>query len=1278
MMQAAPGLHRPTVLYQRPQGGSQSSFNYISHQHPAAIMPVQAIYHNQTSHQVQPQLHGPVYVPPIALQPTTTLYRRLPVAPMQTRATQTEITAYHLMASPPYGSATSSQAGSRPESCKRQQQNLVRSSQQNTEVAASASFSSSPCSKILKDDETLNLDALEPKTSSKSTTKSHQFKSPYQKDDESVKSGESPLLGLSSEACSGDNEGRTSAPGSKRIDNNSRRERSPTKADDVSGDDDGVDDNDDDNECGNLNASTLASSSSRSSSSTSLVAHDSTLANTLVNYEPLEDIESRSEDRKQRASIIISASNIGAIAPTIAQASAAQSLPPSSSQAQPPQAQRAPLCEGKERTGAESKLKFDGEREALARVGPKAAQTSNYQVDPPSQFKDTRKLTDSTPRASHSRQRQSPVNDDEPLSMSEASSQTDPALAQHIIDISQSMSRSFEDENEEALDREEEREQQRRLESDCSTPIAEARPTACETPTMEDPERFSRTPSADSDIHYGKAQQNTNRTEGGGHDYRNKFEGRDAARVATADSQQLGSTKRAQASPTERRRDEFLTMDEFELALAASTSRNNISGELARQKSTTSTLSTRHHSYCGSDDFNPTNVTHHHQHQQQPADPMASNQEGAQLIGAAGSIDEEMALPPEGRSSDNRSLEADGEDDESSLPICAGGNNNTVGEKEANLEREDIGGNKVFADPIPLVESPRPDAKEAKEEEEEADEDGEARKEEEDDGAGAGASASAGDGASGSSERHKLMAPTNGPDKVESESTIRQPESAAIGSGAQAANTFMIAGSHGSSYSDERGEENSETTAAAPASIRQADIESDIVSASAFRESGQALGELPSLNSAGVGRSLSSTSSSSSSKSGGGGEDGSDKSRSTAVSAIRASDSTLSSGVSPRSNGSNCGGMSGAAVVAAQLVLADEERSPSVASPPTTVSELDLDEELSTPSFVDSYRNRLGQVCQFAGEFSAHLMQECLMEAFARSQTQNRENLSEGDVCVTSKRQEPLRHKPPTPSGSSSSSSNNGDCSSAEMAGERAAGNSSFSSPPSTIDDSPLGIEEAKEFSPIAAPAIPADKDEAHSNSKSSVVVLSSEDSSLDDHRPDALPASAGSSDRFRHAPPAQSQRPELPRKPAHLKLAAKERSKGGGEAAAAIAVTATSIAAAAVRHSNYPAPIEVGLVRPLERIEPIVQTSRQAASTVVAAAATTSTVNLEGGDAAVGPMMASAISQAANAVMEESSNEVSASSIRLARSFSCNFSLELKCSVQLAEPSRRPSCVAS
>lgn len=51
-------------------------------------------------------------------------------------------------------------------------------------------------------------------------------------------------------------------------------------------------------------------------------------------------------------------------------------------------------------------------------------------------------------------------------------------------------------------------------------------------------------------------------------------------------------------------------------------------------------------------------------------------------------------------------------------------------------------------------------------------------------------------------------------------------------------------------------------------------------------------------------------------------------------------------------------------------------------SPPTTISELDLDEELSTPSFIDSYRKRdLAQVRQLADSVVGELMGECLVGA---------------------------------------------------------------------------------------------------------------------------------------------------------------------------------------------------------------------------------------------------------------------------------------------------------
>lgn len=1263
------GVHMPAVLYQRPQ--EQSQFNYMGHQPPATMMPMQAIYHNhQPVHQIQQPLQcGPaVYVPPIAFQATpapttTTLYKRLPAAPMRTQSTQTDITAYHLMVTPPYGgSTTSSQAGSRPESCKRQQQqpqNIIAHSglgeRENAEAAtASTSFSgSSPaCSRLAKknNDEVLKLEALSQASSSSSGDRvsrgqpehqrQQQCRKPCQmNDDESFKSGESPLLGLSSETWS------VAAAPEKGYEVAQTRKDSPgqTNGRITTTDIDSSGDDDDDNECGNLNASTLASSSSRSSSSASLVAHDSTLANTLVNYEPLKETmgESCSEDsrQKQRASIIISASsNIAVSAP-----------PPSSSKSH----SQPKYTDEEKAGGAETKLKFDNERDAATRDGPGptgaaavataqvalgAAQTVNNsnnniinnnsegQIDPPSQFKDTRSKF-----ASHEPQR-SLQNDEEPLSLSEASSQTDPGLAQHIIDIGQSIQiRSSE------LDPPT---QQLQLESGRSTPIASVpeQQHTNDTPTNEADQQRKFSSAEVSDIYQQQSQQyeqqNTNRRFGSdgrdNGDYRNVSEGRDTPpkRQASEDRQQkqvahqpmaTTTTKRALASPTEKRRDGFLTMDEFELALAASASPSNNNNNdnsndgptTSRQtKSTTSTLSTRHHSYCSSDDFNSTNIVHQPQQQQAAAadddDTVESvhEEEEGKLIGA-NAIDEESRVRPPSQtlkeciSYERSSLESANDERGPSLPICATGGSDDdddeddedhgrAREKEANCNEEDIGRNKVSADPIPLVESSR--AADAKED---------SRKDDQ-------------------QQRLELMAAANGPNEVAEppvSPTIRRLGSGgnvAIESGAEprgdggnggdamaAADSFMITNSGHKSWSS-AGEREDDSVAR---------LGQDIVVLGDSEESNRARKSHPPFSSPVlVGRQVSVQSTSSSSSSGSsiqqisGGAKEEDKSRSTAMSAIRASTvDTVTSASSLSRAGSDAGGNS-SYTGSAGPVPALGDRSPSVTSPPTTVSELDQDEELSTPTFVDSYRIRLGQVVgQFAKEFTEQLMCQSLNALTARGGGGDDDDtdfeLIQWHHEEPEKQQPlPLRHKPPTPSGSSSSSSNNGDLSSEKMKVARGdagllSGNSSFSSP-SSIDSS-LAIEEAdarKDLGAGAATQVPDKNDSSNSSN------TTSDNSSFEDHA-GGDGGLQGPSGCLRHAPlqpqSMHTTRPELPRKPAHLKLAAGRGSKETptlpttvqreGEAAAAIAVTATSIAAAAVRHSSYPIPLQVGVAHPLE-----------------------------------------------------------------------------------------------
>lgn len=103
---------QPNSIHQQPiNTSSQAQAYYSSSQNNNnnnnTSRPPQQHQQPFHSNQIPPgqRCVGPPHPPP------PTLYKRLPAVPMRTQATQTEITAYHLMVTPPFSSAASSLAG---------------------------------------------------------------------------------------------------------------------------------------------------------------------------------------------------------------------------------------------------------------------------------------------------------------------------------------------------------------------------------------------------------------------------------------------------------------------------------------------------------------------------------------------------------------------------------------------------------------------------------------------------------------------------------------------------------------------------------------------------------------------------------------------------------------------------------------------------------------------------------------------------------------------------------------------------------------------------------------------------------------------------------------------------------------------------------------------------------------------------------------------------------------------------------------------------------------
>jgi len=209
--------------------------------------------------------------------------------------------------------------------------------------------------------------------------------------------------------------------------------------------------------------------------------------------------------------------------------------------------------------------------------------------------------------------------------------------------------------------------------------------------------------------------------------------------------------------------------------------------------------------------------------------------------------------------------------------------------------------------------------------------------------------------------------------------------------------------------------------------------------------------------------------------------------------------------------------------------LARQQLRKSSASPPTTVSELDQDEEISTPSFVDSYRNKFVQVCRLADLLTEQLVDECLASGGQHD------------------------------GGSSGFVAQIGDTGGGQM-GEQLAPIATCS----RVQSTDLNC------SPTTSSLSSSSKASSSLASSAATTTSASGRSYICCH-----PKSAGP--KREEAP--TSERPRLPVKPAHLRALSRaqdgpdssELSAGRGEAsAAAIAVTATSVAAAAALHTSY------------------------------------------------------------------------------------------------------------
>lgn len=249
-----------------------------------------------------------------------------------------------------------------------------------------------------------------------------------------------------------------------------------------------------------------------------------------------------------------------------------------------------------------------------------------------------------------------------------------------------------------------------------------------------------------------------------------------------------------------------------------------------------------------------------------------------------------------------------------------------------------------------------------------------------------------------------------------------------------------------------------------------------------------------------------------------------------------------------------------------QRVCSIERKSlPSGASsPPTTVSELDQDEELSTPSFVDSYRNRLAQVCQLADSVVGQLIGEYTHQP-EMMMINNVDNsiINEIDVSLKSSKQQDSALLQAAGSSSTNSAQVNLarrlDGKGLTSAAGLPADNSSFdrneiSSSFSTNSSSIASTTTTTSVSGTKSYVCCHPKQEAHFETE---VTSSKDKNTKEENSSSSLLV-------------LENKRPKLPEKPAHLKKKQQLVSSSSmnqdsrRNEAAALAVTATSIGAAA------------------------------------------------------------------------------------------------------------------
>lgn len=259
-------------------------------------------------------------------------------------------------------------------------------------------------------------------------------------------------------------------------------------------------------------------------------------------------------------------------------------------------------------------------------------------------------------------------------------------------------------------------------------------------------------------------------------------------------------------------------------------------------------------------------------------------------------------------------------------------------------------------------------------------------------------------------------------------------------------------------------------------------------------------------------------------------------------------------------------------------------RQSSSASPPTTVSELDQDEELSTPSFVDSYKKRVAQICQLADSLVGELISE-------RLDGHNRAPMA-SDCCSLAD------------AGSGADQARLAACSNDLLMriDERPTSSAGLPAANADPDKSTTGSDANRRQESVPSSSSSSSSSTCSSSERSSLLLADSRSSVS------STTSASGRSYLCCHpanephaAPTTTKRRPEPPEKPVHLKqLQAKQplpsavagttlpeqklmAAEGRGArkepeaAAAAIAVTATSIAAASVLHtSGYAGPLKL------------------------------------------------------------------------------------------------------